>query len=160
MKSTVLTLITGLTLTAGSVLALEENAPGTSELVIKKLLALTDSLQDRVTELENTVDEQKAEIARLKLQQNLSPVPTPKLLFVPETPPTGLKIWQYQIVPTTPATQLNLPPGSAAREINGMRFYIVPCTPETSYAPTATPPVTTQSGVTRVPIHVTVPVAR
>jgi hypothetical protein len=162
MKRTVLALLIGLTLTAGSVLALEENAPGTSDRVIKKLLALTDSLQDRVTELEKTVDEQKAEIARLKLQQSLAPSQaTPRFLFTPEAPKPGQpQIWQHRVIPLTPPTQSDLPPGSVPREINGIRFYIVPCTPETSFAPPATPPAAIQSAVTRVPIRVTVPIAR
>lgn len=159
MKRASLALIVGLTLTAGSVLALEENAPGTSDRIIKKLLALTDTLQDRVTELEETVVEQKAEIARLKLQQGrVSGPAVPPLIFTRAVPsPNQPQIRQQQLVPVAPESHLGLPPGTIQREINGMRFYIVPCRPESTVAaPTAAAP----NAATRVPIRVTVPTAK
>jgi hypothetical protein len=163
MKRSALALILGLAMTVGSVFALDENAPGTSDRVIKKLLALTDSLQERVTVLEKTVDKQTAEIARLKLQQSLTPgQAAPRFHFTPETPsPNQPQIWQYPVIPVSPATPPGLPPGSVPREINGMRFYIVPCTPDAYSAPAATPPSTAVlPDTSRVPIRITVPATR
>lgn len=162
MKRTVHVLVIGLTLTAGSVLALEETATGSSDRVISKLLALTDSLQERVAELEKTVDEQKAEIARLNLQKNRVPTQTvPPFVFTPNAPrPNQPKIWQHRVDPLSPVPPMDLPPGTVSREINGMRFYIVPCKPETTFAPAAIPPTPSPGSVTRVPIRTTVPPAR
>jgi len=96
MKKTILTLMAGLILTAGTVLALDDDVKKTSDRVVKKLLDLTDRLSRRVTTLEKTVEEQKKQIAQLKAERQaekqqqseilkrLPGQPVPKLLFTPD----------------------------------------------------------------------------
>lgn len=169
MKKMVLILIAGLILTAGTVLALDEDVKKTSDRVVEKLLDLTDRLGRRVTELEKTVEEQKKEIAQLKADRNkqelkrkqeasellkrLPGQPVPKLFFTPDgtlVPQTPPHIWTpdgRQLIPLTPDRRQNtIPPGSVPGEINGMRFYITPveagtgpATPTGEQIPRATP---------------------
>ena len=167
----------GLILTAGTVLALDDDVKKTSDRVVEKLLDLTDRLSRRVTELEKTVEEQKKEIAQLKAERQadkqkdakrLPGQPVPKLLFTPDgmLVPDQPRIWTpdgRQIVPTNPPRQPNsIPPGSVPREINGMRFYIVPVEAgSTSIAPGATTiPAQPVPATKRVPIQTVIPAQR
>lgn len=178
MKRMVLTLVAGLALTAGSVLALDENVQDSSTRVVEKLLELTDVLNKRVGELEKTVEQQKSEIARLKTQLRLTQSvqnqklkflpgqPLPNLNFTPETTPVPgqppQRLWHFpeQSDPNSPA----IPPGSVPREINGIRYYIVPCDSQLPGVSSTTPPATTPEGsvssTSPVPIRVVIPASR
>lgn len=184
MKKTILMLMAGLILTAGTVLALDDDVKKTSDRVVEKLLDLTDRLSRRVTELEKTVEAQKKEIAQLKadrerqtekqkreaaeLLRRVPGQPVPRLLFTPDGSlvPEQPRIWTpdgTQIVPTNPPRQPNaIPPGSVPREINGMRFYIIPVEAgTTSIAPGgASIPAQPVPTATRVPIQTVIPAQR
>lgn len=183
MKKTILMLMAGLILTAGTVLALDADVKGTSDRVVEKLLDLTDRLSRRVNELEKTVEKQKKEIAQLKadrerqdekqkreadLSRRLPGQPVPKLFFTPDglLVPEQPRIWTpdgTQIVPPTPPRQPNaIPPGSVPREINGMRFYIIPVEASANSVAPGTraipaPPIATSK---RVPIQTVIPAQR
>lgn len=178
MKKTILTLMSGLILTAGTVLALDDDVKKNSDRVVEKLLDLTDRLSRRVTELEKTVEEQKKEIAQLKAErqadkqkqseilQRLPGQPGPKLLFTPNgTLVPEQRLWTpdgTQVVPPTPPRQPNaIPPGSVPRDINGMRFYIIPVEAgTTSITPGATTIPAQTVTTTQVPIQTVIPAQR
>lgn len=141
MRKTVLIMIAGLLLSAGTVVALDGDVKESSDRIVRKLLDLTGQLNRRISELEKTVAEQKKEIAELKseLQQSETrnpssirhPGQTPELRFTPDGTivPQQPRLWSPdgRVVPWTPNRQWNsVPPGSVPGEINGMRFFIMP----------------------------------
>ena len=170
MKQLILPVLTCLLIGAGSVVALEvepvtETQPEPS---LRSLQTSIESLQQQVAELKLESSRQSALIRSqadliAKLEQNF-PYPTTvpvntRPTFPTYTPQTPGPYYQLQVPPQQwwnradvehPSAAIpNMPKGTQQRWINGMPFYLVPCT--TSVQTAFTSPV---AATTKVPKYI------
>jgi hypothetical protein len=165
MKQLILPVLTCLFIGAGSVVALEvEQVKETQpEPSLRSLQASIESLQQQVAELKLESSRQSALIKQqtdliTKLEQNrpYPIVPVTKRPLFPSNTPGMSGPYQYLQAPARqwwigaeiehPSAAIpNMPKGTQQRWINGMPFYLVPCTTSVQTAFISPVPATTKA---------------